>query len=203
MENPTRRACTMRWEEVEPVVRELLDFQISSPEEFRTFINKVTDFFDRVREEHGWLYIKMTVNADKEEFAKAYEEFQKEIVAKLKPYEQKIKEKIVENEHFAPRGYEHMIKVIKNDVELFREENVPLQVKESILSRNYGTIVGNIEVDFEGEKKTLQQLSVYLRDPDRSTRELAWRKGTKESGKYGTSSTNSSTNSKKSGTSRP
>ena len=166
----------MRWEEVEPVVRELLDFQISSPEEFRSFINRVTDFFDQIEEEHAWLYIKMTVNADKEEYAKAYEEFQKEIVAKLKPYEQRIKEKIVENEHFAPRGYEHMIKVIKNDVELFREENVPLQVKESILSRNYGTIVGNIEVDFKGEKKTLQQLSVYLRDPDRSTRELAWRK---------------------------
>ncbi|HBT99978.1 MAG TPA: M3 family oligoendopeptidase, partial [Thermotoga naphthophila] len=71
----------MRWEEVEPVVRELLDFQISSPEEFRSFINRVTDFFDQIEEEHAWLYIKMTVNADKEEYAKAYEEFQKEIVA--------------------------------------------------------------------------------------------------------------------------
>ncbi|PLV59750.1 M3 family oligoendopeptidase [Thermotoga sp. KOL6] len=166
----------MRWEEVEPVVKELLEMPINSSEEFRSFINRVTNFFDNVREEAGWLYIKMTVNADKEEYAKAYEEFQKNVIARLKPYEQKIKEKIVENERFAPRGYEYMVKILRNDVELFREENVPLQVKEAIMAKNYGTLVGNIEVEFRGEKKTVQQLSVYLKDPDRSTRELAWRK---------------------------
>ncbi|MCD6550983.1 M3 family oligoendopeptidase, partial [Thermotoga sp.] len=166
----------MQWKDVEPLVNELLEFHISSSEDFRSFVNRVTDFFDQVEEEHAWLYIRMTVNADKEENAKAYENFQKEVVAKLKPYEQKIKEKIVENERFAPLGYEHMIKILKNDVDLFRKENVPLQVKESILAKNYGTLVGSIEVEFKGEKKTLQQLSAYLRDPDRSTRELAWRK---------------------------
>lgn len=166
----------MQWKDVEPLVNELLDFPISSSEDFRRFINKVTDFFDQVEEEHAWLYIRMTVNADNKEYAKAYEEFMKEVVAKLRPYEQKIKEKIVENERFAPLGYEHMIKILKNDVELFREENVPLQVKESILAKNYGTLVGSIEVEFKGEKKTLQQLSAYLKDPDRATRELAWRK---------------------------
>lgn len=166
----------MQWKDVEPLVNELLKFPISSSEDFRNFVNRVTDFFDQVEEEHAWLYIRMTVNADNKEYAKAYEEFMKEVVAKLRPYEQKIKEKIVENERFAPLGYEHMIKILKNDVELFREENIPLQVKESILAKNYGTLVGSIEVEFKGEKKTLQQLSAYLKDPDRSTRELAWRK---------------------------
>lgn len=166
----------MKWEQIENELNELFNFQINSKEEFENFINKVTDFSDKIHEEHGWKYIKMSINADKEEYQKAYEEFQKNILANLKPYEQKLKEKILENQKFASEKYRHLIEIVKNEIELFKEENIPLQIEESILSKNYGTIVGSVEVDFEGEKKTLQQLSVYLKDPDRSKREAAWRK---------------------------
>jgi oligoendopeptidase F len=96
----------------------------------------------------------------------------------MKPYDFAFKKKIYENSYFQklPREkFGHLQKIIANDMELYREENIPLQVKESELSTKYGAINSQLTAPFDGEEKTLSQLGVYLKDSDRNIREQAWR----------------------------
>ena len=60
-------------------------------------------------------------------------------------------------------------------VELFRPENVPLETEETKVSQQYQKLSGSLTVNFRGEEKTLVQMGRYQEEPDRATREEAWR----------------------------
>jgi oligoendopeptidase F len=62
----------------------------------------------------------------------------------------------------------------KNQVELFRPENVPLETDEAKLSQQYQKLSGSLTVQFRGEEKTLVQMGRYLEEPDRALRQEAW-----------------------------
>jgi oligoendopeptidase F len=63
---------------------------------------------------------------------------------------------------------------VKNHVELFRPENVPLETEEARLSQQYQKLSGSLTVKFRGEEKTLVQMGRYLEEPDRPLRQEAW-----------------------------
>ena len=63
---------------------------------------------------------------------------------------------------------------VKNHVELFRPENVPLETEEAKLSQQYQKLSGSLTVIFRGEEKTLVQMGRYLEEPDRALRQEAW-----------------------------
>jgi oligoendopeptidase F len=65
---------------------------------------------------------------------------------------------------------------LKKEIEIFREENVPLIAKISAESQKYGTILGGMSVEMEGKELTLQQAANFLKNPDRKLREEAFRK---------------------------
>src|SRR5262249_12480438 len=62
----------------------------------------------------------------------------------------------------------------KNDVELYREENVTLQVDENKLTQQYQKAMAAMTVTFEGKEQTLQQMARYLEEPKREVRRQAW-----------------------------
>ena len=63
---------------------------------------------------------------------------------------------------------------MKNHVELFRPENVPLETEEAKLCQQYQKLSGSLTVNFRGEEKTLVQMGRYLEEPDRALRQEAW-----------------------------
>ena len=63
---------------------------------------------------------------------------------------------------------------VKNHVELFRPENVPLETEEAKLCQQYQKLSGALTVNFRGEEKTLVQMGRYLEEPDRALRQEAW-----------------------------
>ena len=63
---------------------------------------------------------------------------------------------------------------MKNHVELFRPENVPLETEEAKLCQQYQKLIGALTVKFRGEEKTLVQMGRYLEEPDRALRQEAW-----------------------------
>lgn len=166
------------WSQVEIEFKRLLDEKISSKEELITFIEKVSELNFIIEEEYAWKYINMTCYADKEEYSKAFNEFYRNVVSNSENYNFKIKKKIYENEYInnlPDDEYGHFKKIISNEIELFREENIPLKVKENELSNKYGEINSKMTVNFNGEEKTLAQMSKYLLEKDRDIREKAWR----------------------------
>ena len=68
---------------------------------------------------------------------------------------------------------------IKNHVELFRPENIPLETEEARLCQQYQKLSGSLTVNFRGEEKTLVQMGRYLEEPDRALRQEAWELVTK------------------------
>ena len=166
------------WREVENVAEEMKAQRIGSPEELIRFIQKYGELENIVSEEAARRYIDMTRYADDEEKGKAFHTFYSSVVSRLKPYDFVIKKKIFEHPSFRElpeKEYGHLKKIFENDMALFREENIPLQVKEAELSTRYGSVNSKITAVFDGEEKTLSQLGVYQKDPNRAKREKAWR----------------------------
>jgi len=70
--------------------------------------------------------------------------------------------------------YGQYIRVLRNEIELFREENVALGAEETKVSQQYNAIIGGLTVPFEGGEYVMPQMSQFLHDDDRSRRQAAW-----------------------------
>ena len=73
-------------------------------------------------------------------------------------------------------GYEVMVRGMKKAIELFRDENIPLQTELQTEERKYGALVGAMNVTIDGREMTLPEASDRLQSTDRAVREEAWRK---------------------------
>jgi oligoendopeptidase F len=81
---------------------------------------------------------------------------------------------------FLASGYtrsdlEAPLRTMRADEERFREVNVPLEQDLQALNARYNKIVGSMMVEWRGEEIPVSKLGPFLLDPDRATREAAWR----------------------------
>jgi oligoendopeptidase F len=153
-------------------------------------------------EESSCRYIAMTCHTDNPDAEKAYLHFLENVEPQVKPRQfalEKIyaahpqREKLLEirrdelpesqtadGKHGtcvarpADERYFVFDRDVKNHVELFRPENVPLETEEAKLSQQYQKLSGALTVRFRGEEKTLVQMGRYLEEPDRPLRQEAW-----------------------------
>lgn len=150
----------------------------ASPDELITLMEKYSSVSRAVSDEMTWRYIRMTVHADDESYEQAYNDYYSQVVAPLEPLSFELKKLFYASPHRAALSeekYAHLNRMIARDIELFREENVPLKIQESELANKYGGFVSKMTAEFEGREQTVAQLSVYQKDPDRTKREAAWR----------------------------
>jgi oligoendopeptidase F len=78
---------------------------------------------------------------------------------------------------FTRPDLETVLRGFRTDIEIFREANVPLFSALEELSTAYQKITGGLEVEWEGERKTVPQLQPFLKERDRAVRERAFRLG--------------------------
>src|SRR5204863_2303664 len=74
------------------------------------------------------------------------------------------------------KKYFTFLRNIKKSIDLFREENIPLQAELSVEAQKFGMIAGKMTVNVNGQEYTLQQAAKFLEDPDRKLREEVYRK---------------------------
>ncbi len=166
------------WEVVEQSLKELLDFEIKSGKDLLKLMEKSSELGEIISEKVANLYIKMTCYADQEEHQKNYNEFYASVVAKAQPYNNQLNLKFYDSPYkkeLPDEEYGQLKRIIANDIEIFREENVPLKTKEVELSNKYGEINSKMTVNYDGKEQTLAQLGKYLLEPDRKVREDVWR----------------------------
>jgi oligoendopeptidase F len=130
-------------------------------------------------EESSKRYIAMTCHTDNAEAEKAYLHFVEKIEPELKPRQFALEKYYVEHwlrEELMGTGtrYEVFDRDVRNHVELFRPENVPLETEEAKLSQQFQKLTGSLAVIFRGEERTLPQMGRYLEEPDRALRKEAW-----------------------------
>jgi oligoendopeptidase F len=68
-----------------------------------------------------------------------------------------------------------VLRNLRNEADLFREENVPLMTELAKLDNEYDKTTGGLKADWNGEEQNLSQLGQHLTEKDRAVRERAWR----------------------------
>lgn len=157
---------------------DLVKFELKTKEDVLIFLEKWSELADIIGEEYAWKYINMTRFADNPDYQKEFNNYYSNIISLTMQYEFKLKKKFYDSplrKELDEESFGHLNKIIANAIEIFREENVPLAVKESQLSNKYGELISKIYINFRGQDKTFSQMNVFLKDPDRAVREEAWR----------------------------
>jgi len=151
--------------------------QCQSPAEFERWILDQGEIFAALDQEGSQRYIAMTCHTDSPEAEASYLHFVEKVEPELKP-RQFYLAKLFLAHPLRVQLDKHRYEVFDRDtallVELFREENVPLQTEEAKLGQQYQKLSGSLTVNFRGEEKTLVQMGRYLEEPDRALREEAW-----------------------------
>jgi oligoendopeptidase F len=122
-------------------------------------------------------YIAMTCHTDNPDAEKAYLHFVENVEPQVKPRQfalEKIYVAHPQRKKLPQPRFQVFDRDVKNHVELFRPESVPLETEEARLSQQYQKLSGSLTVKFRGEEKTLVQMGRYLEEPDRPLRQEAW-----------------------------
>jgi oligoendopeptidase F len=165
-------------DQVVSLYQQLFDRPINSVRELEQWLADLSELEAAVDQQYTVLYIRMTCQTDDKERADAYKDFIENVLPAIKPLGDKINRKyLAERKRFDldARRYEVFDRNTRMDIEMFREENVPLQTELDLLSQEYQTISAAMTVQFQGKERTLQQMAKYLLEPDRPLRESAWR----------------------------
>jgi oligoendopeptidase F len=121
-------------------------------------------------------YVRKSVNTRDKKAQAAYLHLVQKIHPGIAPCLDKINKKLLAHplrKRF-PKRWALMMKFRQNEVDLFREKNIPLDQKIEETALEYSRLMGGLEVMFEGKRQTLVQMSVYLDKPDRELRQRAW-----------------------------
>lgn len=167
-----------KWENLQPLYQALLDRPLKCEGCLEQLLLDRSELDAAAREAQANLYIRLTCHTDDEAAKAAYLNFVEHVEPKLKKISFELDKKIVSSPH-ADRldqdRYGVLLRNLQADVELFREQNIPLQTEETKLAQQYEEICGAMTVMFRGEEKTLPQMGKYLEETDRALREEAWR----------------------------
>ena len=168
------------WQELKPFFDNLLDREINSEDELADWLRDRSELEAVLSEDGAWRYIKMTCDTTDDEIRDRFNYFIQQIQPEIAPYSDKLNKKAVACPFLEVvaqlPGYNIMIRELKKDIEIFREENIPLQTELQTKAQEYGQISGAMSVELKGEDKTLQQAAVELQKTDRVWREEVYHK---------------------------
>jgi len=165
------------WESIEPYLQTLLDERVDSLQQLEAWMLKLSEISAAIGEESSVRYIQMTCNTEDPELEKAYLHYVQDILPKCEPVFFELNRKFLASPSLGelPEDrYGVYIRNRRNEVELFREENIPLQTEDETLSQQYQKACGEQTVEFEGRELTIPQLTKFLEETDRDKRQAAW-----------------------------
>ncbi|GAA4301966.1 M3 family oligoendopeptidase [Nibribacter koreensis] len=166
------------WASLEPIFEELKNRPVNSLAELEKWISDRSELESVLSENLAWRYIKMTCNTQDEALTEAFQFFVTEIEPKASPYDDAFNRKLVASpyaDQLDQKQYFIYLRGVRRAIELFREENIPLQTEISTKSQQYGAIAGAMMVTLDGEEMTLQRASDRLKQTDRAVREEAYK----------------------------
>ena len=125
-----------RWENLAPRYQALLERELKCSGCLEQLLFDRSELDAAAREAHANLYINMTCHTDDEQIKQAYLAFVENVEPQLKKIGFELDKKIVGSPH---RGnldqdrYGVLLRDQSADVEIFRDENVPLQTEDTKL----------------------------------------------------------------------
>ena len=167
------------WESIEPYFKELLEREINSKEELEKWLKDMSELEAMITEDSCWRQIKMTCDTTNKEFEESFNSFYMEIQPKIQPYAFELNKKLINSpflNELDKDKYFTYLRSIRKHIELFREENIPIQADLAVLQQHYGMITGKMSIEVNGKEYTLQQANKFFESHDRKLREEVYRK---------------------------
>lgn len=168
------------WGKLKPYFDDLLDRPLNSMDDLKKWFADRSELESIISEDLAWRYIRMTCYTENQEYLKAYQDFIQNIQPEIAPVSDKLNRKVAESELLDElsheEGYSILVRNLRKEIEIFREENVPLFTEISTETQKYAQISGAMTVEIEGKTLTLQQAAVMLMSTDRDKREEVYRK---------------------------
>lgn len=168
------------WDELKPYFDNLLERDLGSVEDLKQWFLDRSELESVLSEDLAWRYIRMTCYTDNQDYLKSYQDFIQNIQPKISPVADQLNKKAAGSPYLESlvnvAGFDIMIRNLKKDIEIFREENVPLFTEINTETQKYAQISGAMMVEIDGKEMTLQQAAVFLLASDRKKREEAYNK---------------------------
>ena len=167
------------WENLEPFFKTLLEKEINSKQDLEQWLKDTSEMEAVISEDACWRQIKMTCDTTDKALEDAFTFFCMEIQPKLQPYADALNKKLIASpftKELDQDLFYTYLRSVKKNIDLFREENIPLQAELSVMQQQYGAIAGKMTVVVNGQEYTLQQAAKFLESEDRVLREDVYRK---------------------------
>ena len=167
------------WPTLEPYFKTLLDRDISTKEKLEQWLKDQSELEAAVNEDSCWRQIRMTCDTENKQLEEVFNYFCMEIQPKIQPYSDALNKKLINSPlltELDPEKYFTYLRSIRKSIDLFREENIPLQAEMAVLQQQFGQVTGAMTVTVNGEEYTLQQAGKFLESHDRKLREEVYLK---------------------------
>ena len=120
--------------------------------------------------------IAYTVDTGNKEKESDHLRFSTEVLPRMEERSVELARRLVESGYSAPALTTTLAR-FRTQIEIFRDENVPLFAELEERSTRYQRITGSMMVEWDGVERPLPQLQPFLKSPDRAIRERAFRAG--------------------------
>ena len=167
------------WKNLEPFFKDLLERNIDSKDSLEKWLQDQSELEAVVSEDACWRQIKMTCDTQDKTLEAAFNFYCTALQPNIQPYADALNKKLVNHpltKDLDTNQYFTYLRSVRKSIELFREDNIPLQSELAVMQQQFGVISANMTVTINGEEYTLQQAAKFFHHPDRSLREDAYRK---------------------------
>ncbi len=167
------------WQTIEPYFKDLESRPLNSVGDLEKWLKDVSELESAVSEDACWRQIKMTCDTENKALEESFNYFMMEIQPKIQPFADALNRKLIDcpfTKDLDQKKFFTYLRNVKKNIDLFREENIPLQAELNVEAQQFGVISGKMTVTVNGQEYTLQQAAKFLEDPDRKVREEVYRK---------------------------
>jgi oligoendopeptidase F len=167
------------WNSISSYFEDLVERPLLSSADMEKWLKDMSELEAVISEDVSWRHIRMTCNTEDKKLRDNFTFFMMEIQPKIQPYADRLNRKLVNSpltDALDKKKYFTYLRSVKKSIELFREENIPLQSELSVLAQQYGAISGKMTVTVGDQEYTLQQAMKFLENEDRNLREDVYRK---------------------------
>jgi oligoendopeptidase F len=167
--------------QLEPLYRQLLDRPLASAADAQRWLADLSELTAAVDEYGSRRYIDKSCHTEDAEIERRFLQFVENVEPRIKPLFFQLQKKLLACP-FLPAQSEPRMTMLQRkwraDVDVYRDENVPLETQITKIVNEYDKICGKMMVQFRGQDYTVQQIARFLEDPDRPTRQEAWEAST-------------------------
>jgi oligoendopeptidase F len=163
--------------ELEPLFGELAARELPTVQDLERWLHDESELLARIGAESAHRYIAMTQDTGDAGRKERYLTFERDVMPRVKVLADALDRKFLAtplHRQLPPARYQVLVRMRRNQSEIFRAENTTLQAQEAELQSRQQALMGAILVAFDGRFHTLQQMAPYQERQERAVREQAW-----------------------------